>query len=320
MRIVKLKWYDTGNSISYAKVKKVFNNDIVANKSDEAIFINKNKVIKYFTDSNKVKTRIERIKYLNGNCPNVRLINDNMYAYDYIDGEPLSEFDDPNVFKNFLNFYQTNLMSNETKDDSFIEDCKNMYQIKTINRLKKMSETKLDKIKLINGIEVESISKLINRIDWDEIYNYATPSRFHGDLQLENIIYDNNDFILIDWRESFGKSRQVGDIYYDLGKLWHSLPVNGRTILKNIYQVDYNDKVANVEYYFRSNLLEFYFVFKDFCEKNDYNWKIITLSGILHYLNICTLYGNFQGGKYGDFLFLLGKLMLTKNINGDEVL
>jgi hypothetical protein len=29
--------------------------------------------------------------------------------------------------------------------------------------------------------------------------------------------------LLIDWRESFGDSLEIGDLYYDLGKLYHAL-------------------------------------------------------------------------------------------------
>jgi hypothetical protein len=57
-----------------------------------------------------------------------------------------------------------------------------------------------------------------------------------------------------------------------------------------------------------------------FCRDNGFNWDNVTLIGILHYLNICTLYDDFQGGEYGKFLFLLGKLMLTKAKRGENVL
>ena len=48
IRLIDFTWYDTGNNKSYNDTKKVFCNDVVANKSDEAIFIHKEKVVKYF--------------------------------------------------------------------------------------------------------------------------------------------------------------------------------------------------------------------------------------------------------------------------------
>ena len=84
IKLIDFTWYDTGNNKSYHETKKVFCNDVVANKSDEAIFIDKGKVIKYFNNPEKSKLRVERTKYLNGNCPDITVINDNMYYYDYI--------------------------------------------------------------------------------------------------------------------------------------------------------------------------------------------------------------------------------------------
>ena len=86
-----------------------------------------------------------------------------------------------------------------------------------------------------------------------------------------------------------------------------------------MYSVSYNKNKANINFYFKNNLLEFYKSFEKFSKEN-YDWDIICLIGILHYLNICTLYDNFQGGRYGEFLFLLGKLMLTKYLKGEEVI
>jgi len=40
-----------------------------------------------------------------------------------------------------------------------------------------------------------------------------------------------------------------------------------------------------------------------------------TVASFIIFLN-----DNFQGGRYGEFLFLLGKLMLTKHLKGDEVI
>ena len=54
---------------------------------------------------------------------------------------------------------------------------------------------------------------------------------------------------------------------------------------------------------------------KNWCNKNGYDWYNVKLLGILHYLNICTLYDNFQNGEYGKFLFLYGKYLLTKHLN-----
>ena len=53
-------------------------------------------------------------------------------------------------------------------------------------------------------------------------------------------------------------------------------------------------------------------ILKEFCEENGDIWNNVELLSILHYINICTLYDNFQDGKYGKFLFLYGKYLLAK--------
>ena len=314
MKLLNFIWYDTGNNESYAETKKVFCNDVVANKSDEAIFIDKGKVIKYFDNSNKVNLRVERTKYLNGNCPKISIIHDNMYAYDYVEGEMLSNISDETLMRKFLDGCQEKLWKETFRDNTFIENCEEMYEKKTKERILKLSDTKLDQITHINGVEVQPIMIMLDRIDWDWFYEIAIPSYFHGDLQPENILYDtNNDkFVLIDWRQRFGNDSEFGDIYYDLGKLYHAIMINGQSILKDMFSYTIKGNTANVEFYAKSNLVYFMGVFEKFCKDYDYDWNTVELLGILQYFNICTLYDNFKDGRYGDFLFLYGKYLLSK--------
>ena len=58
--------------------------------------------------------------------------------------------------------------------------------------------------------------------------------------------------------------------------------------------------------------------FEKWCNENDYDWYTVKLLGILHYLNICTLYDNFKDGRYGNFLFLYGKYLLAKFLSRSE--
>ena len=62
----------------------------------------------------------------------------------------------------------------------------------------------------INGIKCQSIKTMFNKIDWVEL-SKGEPYNFHGDLQPENIISKGDNFWLIDWRESFGESINIGD-------------------------------------------------------------------------------------------------------------
>ena len=111
---------------------------------------------------------------------------------------------------------------------------------------------------------------------------------------------------------------KVGDIYYDLAKLYHAIMINGQLILQDMFDCRIMGKEANVSFYAKSNLVFLNEIFRNFCHKNDYRWDNIQLLGILQYFNICTLYDNFKDGKYGKFLFLYGKYQLSKFMNRSE--
>ena len=153
-----------------------------------------------------------------------------------------------------------------------------------------------------------------------KFYQNAIPSTFHGDIQPENIIYDegNDKFVLIDWRQKFGESINIGDVYYDLAKLYHAIMINGQSILKDMFSYSSDGSSVSIEFYAKSNLVYFMDIFKKFCDENNYDWDNVELLGILQYFNICTLYDNFKDGKYGNFLFLYGKYLLAKFLNKEK--
>ena len=320
IKLIDFTWYDTGNNKSYHETKKVFCNDVVANKSDEAIFIDKGKVVKYFNDSEKAKLRVERTKYLNGNCPDITVVNENMYYYDYIKGELLSNITDESLMRKFLDDCKSKLWDEVIASDKFLDDCEEMYETKTKERVLKLYGTELDRVTIINGVKVEPIEDMLNKVDWDWFYENAIPSYFHGDLQPENILYDKgkDKFVLIDWRQRFGKSVETGDVYYDLGKIYHAIMINGQSILKDMFSYSRTGSNVSLEFYVKSNLVYFVDIFKEFCDDNNYNWDNIELLGILQYFNICTLYDNFKDGRYGNFLFLYGKYLLAKFLSRSE--
>ena len=180
-----------------------------------------------------------------------------MYSYEYIQGYMLSDIYDERIFKKFLQYYLDNFYKyNSEKNEIFINNCKLMYQEKTLNRLEPLLGSDLDQITYINGLEVKPLKQLLNDIDWRSIYSKAIPVRFHGDLQPENILYNirNKEFSIIDWRESFGSSIEFGDAYYDLSKIYHGLLINGTTIMQGYYGYSLEDNSAEVSFMIKNNL------------------------------------------------------------------
>ena len=316
----EMKWYDTGNIISYNNTKKIFPNDIVIEKDNESIFIDKGLVVKYFSDSQKNEMRVKRSTELFGFSPTVTKINKNMFCYDYIPGKRLSDIVDKNVLKYFLLDYHENFLkkSYNNKTYAFLTDCDIMYRQKTHQRTRGFVGSPEDRINKINGTKVLKVDEMLSRIDWNAINQKARPGRFHGDLQPENIIYsDSGKYVYIDWRESFGKSFDVGDVYYDLGKLYHALIISNTLILKDEYNVaiDKSFSQADISFNIKNNLLDLLNILEEFCDNKDYDFHHVKLVGVLNYLNIATLYNTFKEGEYSKFLFLLGKKMLQELLN-----
>jgi len=316
IKMISLTWHDTGNNLSYEKTKRHFSNEVVATKNTEALYIEKGRVIKYFNEPAKVGKRLMRTQYLPSLPPDITRINDNMYSYRYVEGKLLSDILDDQVLQKVLSFYKKEFMSGaQPKTDQFKKDCQMMYYDKTLERIQYFSGSELDKIKFINGVETLPIKELVKGIKWEKIYNNSIPASFHGDFQPENIIYDGSSFKLIDWRDSFGESVSTGDLYYDLGKLYHALLINGQSVLSKEYAYSIDGHTATFQYKIKSNLLFLFDFFESFCKDNDLCWDHVELLGTLQYIGICSLYQKFHNGEYGNFLFLLGKYLLTKKLN-----
>tara|TARA_B100001094_G_scaffold305151_1_gene334752 strand:+ start:231 stop:1793 length:1563 start_codon:yes stop_codon:yes gene_type:complete len=317
VQMLDFTWYDLGNDEAYLKTRKQLSDEVVATKNDECIFIERGKVIKYYSDSEKAKKRIDRASHLVECVPETQQVNENMLSYDYVEGEMFSNVLDNNVLKAIFPYYKNTFWDDSfEKTDDFIEDCKMMYVKKLYNRIEFFVDSDLDKLTKINNRPVDSIMDILSRVDWDSILDKAIPSKFHGDFQPENIIYTGSGFKLIDWRESFGLGDQTGDFYYDLGKLYHALIINGSLVLKKQYSYCIkSDGTCNLKYVTKRNLVDLMPEFKSFCEDNGLDWDNVELLGILQYIGICSLYQNFHDGNYGEFLFLLGKLMLTEKLS-----
>jgi choline kinase/thiamine kinase-like enzyme len=312
-------WFDTGNIEAYIETKRKFPNDIVIEKNNETIFIDNGWVIKYFSNKKKLDNRVKRCSQLSVYSPSVRKINDNMMVYQYIVGERLSDVYDVEILSSFLSDYYDNFFKAANVYDSkqFQSNCEKMYRSKTYERIESFVATPIDDIQKINGVRVQSIKKILEKIDWNMFSEFSIPTRFHGDMQPENIIYSpksKRQFHYIDWRETFGDSVAVGDMYYDLGKLYHALVISNSLVLEGKYsvEIDHEDSSAMLSYEIKNNLLDLENIFLKFCQNNSIDFMHVRLIGILNYLNIACLYDKFERGSYSRFLFLLGKKMLSQ--------
>ena len=92
--------------------------------------------------------------------------------------------------KNLWNFTKTK------NDKNFINDCFCFYKNKTLERIETLYKKNSikDKKSIINGIKTERIQVYLKKIDWKYL-SQGIRSNFHGDLQFDNIIYNEKVYL-----------------------------------------------------------------------------------------------------------------------------
>ena len=152
----------------------------------------------------------------------------------------------------------------------------------------------------------KSNGEKVDKIEWKNL-SQGSFGKFHGDPQPENIIVkDKNKFVLIDWREDFGGSIEYGDVYYDLGKIYHALIITHKKIREKKYHVSFTKDFAFYKFSKRRNLIKYLELFEKFIVDNNFDLEKVRLISALIYLNIAPLHHS----PYSELLFFHGKLEL----------
>jgi len=306
-------WLDVGNVDSLNQSRKKCSDKFeILDKVDESIFLFDKFVIKFFHDQKICKNRIARTSYLNDVCPKILGYKNNFYKYTKAKGDVLSKVVDIQKFKNLLEFANSRLWIPAKKDINFNKTCEFFYKDKTIERVNKslIKHNINDSEEIINGIKVPKTKDLISKIDFKSLCNDSA-YYFHGDFILDNIIYHNNRFTLIDWRQDFGGLIEFGDKYYDLSKLNHSLVLNHDIINSNLFFIKNDNKRISCDI-FRSNILcDCQKVFDEFVKTNNLNKNKIDILTSLIWLNMSPLHDY----PLSLFLYYFGKYNLYIHTN-----
>jgi hypothetical protein len=305
-------WYDIGNVDSLKKSRdNIPDRFHLLDKDDESIFLfDPNFVIKFFYDEDICKNRISRLSHLNGVTPKLLGSTKNFYKYEYLNGEVYSQVVNSKNFKEFLYWSKENLWVKTNVDITNI--CKDFYFNKTRRRISKyLTDNGMgaDTSCIINSKKVPSIFELINQID----VNYLASKdgyKFHGDFILENIISNDDNYYLIDWRQDFGGDILNGDIYYDLAKLKHNLTVNHDIIDKNLYQIDIKKGQVKVDILRSNEQFECVRVLENFVNELGLDNRKVDIIKSLIWINMAPLHKQ----PISDFLFYFGKYNLYLNL------
>ena len=318
-------WIDMGNKVKFEYYKKQYNeamNATILEKPDEAIWFINGNVVKFHINEKFISDRVERFKLMlcdkqkkNGILlPELLSYTKNTYTYKMAPGIIASRVITTNmlqdILKRYLDAVDTSVNKKLTADEKY-EIFKDFYLDKTISRINKYCTeyTDIDNECYINGIHCLPASELVNKINWKLLSeNGVFTPNFHGDFHLENILVNKNKYIMLDWRQNFGKS-MIGDTYYDIAKMWHSFIVNHEMVKRDLFVVE-NEDANHIK-------IDIHRTFIDTeCEKalvdwldnsNIYDKGQAELMTAIIFLNIaaCHVY------PYSKFLFNLGKLMIN---------
>jgi len=313
IKVKKLHWLDTGNLDDLEKTKRYYH-DLplsLVKENGEINYHEKGKFIKFIPDTGMVKRKVKRSEKLKELIPTNFGFKENYIYYDWIKGKTLYEVNKIDIFNKFLSYFsgtiKDTIVSNADNIESF-------YKVKTKERLdrfiEKFGEVYFTNKFTINGELRLDFETIFKNIDFNSLKNNPSYELFHGDLQFDNVIYsdDNEKFYYIDWRDSFGGNTEVGDVYYDLSKLYGGLliPYN---LMKNEDNITYNEGSENINFSFSvsSDIERFRKIYEKWVVDNGYDLKKIKMITGLIFLNMSPLHSV----KFGKMLWFKSIEMLS---------
>ncbi len=220
-------WLDIGTWERYESAGRQYKRGGFA-KVGELFYLVNGRVIKYFADAEMVSQRVARTQVLGSVIPKVIQSRQHFFSYKYRPGKTLYDSVTVVSLDHFLAWLEQNLWhAFEVSETEKKQRAIAFYRNKTVERVASFFN---------NGNSVgpdaqRSVEALLARVPWAELSN-VVPVIFHGDLQLDNILYheETGQFSLLDWRQDFAGSLTWGDLYYDLAKLLASIDLDFRKI------------------------------------------------------------------------------------------
>lgn len=274
-------WHDLGTVDGYRDLIKDSANTNLTKKLEEDTYIVNGKVVKLNSNIVINRERIERAGFLGDLVPKVTGKFDYCFSYDLSPGKTLYEWNHAEYYKKFIDFFFDRMVTTETSfgytQEQKFQATRRFYLTKTEERLSAFYKENPGFI-------------LKHGISWGEVFDVKLYKNFHGDLQPDNIIYDGETFVLIDWRNSFA-GLYDGDLYYDLAKLYGGLSFN-YFAAKNLdvfeftqigdqysYKVPQNEEMKIARDYFEKKIVE-----------NNLNLKKVKMLTGLIWLNMSPLH------------------------------
>jgi CTP:phosphocholine cytidylyltransferase-like protein/thiamine kinase-like enzyme len=309
------EWVETGSVQGLKKASQIYERQYdVLDKPEESIFFIGNSVIKFFDDKKICKNRVKRIEKLKGLVPKLLSYSDNFYKYELADGELLANVITEDKIIDLIDFAENNLwLPVEMDNRSFQSKCYEFYHNKTIKRIEDFRKITgiEDKVEIINGILVPELKSILNEgINWYSLID-TTPSGFHGDFILDNILYNGkNKFTLLDWRQDFADNISAGDEYYDLAKLNHNLILNHHILLNNNFVINIETDGVHCDVLRSQNMVNCQEAYMKLLEERGWNINKIKILTALIWINMSPLHSY----PLNSFLYYFGKYNLWREL------
>jgi dTDP-glucose pyrophosphorylase len=284
-------------------------------KMDESIFGIGNEIIKFFSNKQVCSSRIKRSSILFPAVPKVIESAENFYKYEFVKGKVSSKELTLGGFKNLLNWAETSIWNRDIPSinkDKFNQVCKEFYYDKSIARIKLFFEKSgfTDSVSIINGKKIPHIFDIFLLIEETGIFD-GQQSLIHGDFILDNIIQTESGFMAIDWRQDFGGLLEIGDLYYDLAKINHSLALNHELLNKNEFRIKIEKKLIEVDVLRWDSFLDCEFFLKEFVISRNLDYKKIRIITAIIWVNMAALHSH----PLDLFLFNYGKYKLWRSLS-----
>lgn len=319
-------WFDTGTKANYEDTNTHFSGGGAKfdfSKEDEFLYFVNDLVIKFFADPVIAERRYKRAhSSLKGLTPPLEDYRGNFYSYKLVPGQTLYNALNPQVMADFLSWAEADLWKPieipPNEQEMFHRACTDFYRAKTEKRLdafyQKLGIT--NEPEYINEVKTPPVRDLLKKIDWSQITD-GIPSKFHGDLQFDNVLLlknSNEKFLLLDWRQDFGGLIDMGDLYYDLAKLYGGLVVSYPLIKENMFTCDISDNHLHYNFYTTSALTEAREQYERFLLKKGFSLDKIKIMVSLIFLNMSPLHN----APFDCMLYGLGRTMLAKALDSSS--
>lgn len=310
MHAKKLLWFDTGNLDDLVKAQKFLDAQPLSLSKDlgEITYKVNGTFLKFFSDSIKLEKLRSRYINLREQAPPDICFGKNFLSYLWIPGSTMYNFvESTEVFERFLEFLSVQLQEPIITSP---EHSRRFYQEKTQNRidmfLRKYGKEYYTNKFTINEITYPSMQDVLGQVEFSSLENNPLYSKFHGDLQFDNILYNGKQFFYIDWREEYGGNIEVGDIYYDLAKMMGGLivPYNKMKDESNIRLVEAASRISIQ--LSESPLNDLIDMYVSWLSTHEYDIDKVKLIVALIFLNMSPLHDE----KFSKFLWFKSLTML----------